>query len=381
MRRSSSKIRNFIFLCCIIFTSCNFSNKIEINAYRKIDGISSSSSIDYFVNDNYGKIDRVFRWILRFTGAKPNPADPKDGDTNFNSQQDNDLNGPIKRYELKNLYFFIGTFFILTTIFGLYQLWKNRKTSQKNYAYLTLLNKQITDQNLNLQKTLNALEQSQDENKRVMKIVAHDLRSPIGAIGSLAALMLDEKNLEKQDEHLLNLIKNAASDSLCFVNELLNTNYLVVKLEKESVDLNALLNYCVNLLQYKATEKQQTIVLKSVPLIFNFNREKVWRVISNLITNAIKFSPKNTTIEIEMRIESKNVFISVKDAGIGIPENMKSKIFNISKEAMRPGTDGEKTYGMGLVISKQIVEAHGGKLWFESIETKGSTFFAQLPIE
>jgi len=213
-----------------------------------------------------------------------------------------------------------------------------------------------------------------------MKVVAHDLRSPIGAIVSLAGFMMSDNRLQEEDRHLMGLIRNSGSDSLKFVNELLNRELVVEEIEKDHVDLSALLNYCVNLLQYKATEKNQKIVLTSTPITLGLNREKIWRVMSNLITNAVKFSPEKSTIEVNMGIFKNSVLISVQDTGIGIPDKIKEKIFNINEEAKRPGTHGEKSFGIGLVISKQIIEAHNGKIWFNSVENKGTTFFVELPI-
>ncbi|TCD08358.1 HAMP domain-containing histidine kinase [Pedobacter frigidisoli] len=298
----------------------------------------------------------------------------------YNLQKDYELTLLKKENQLNILYLIIAVGFSVMSMFILYQLWRNGKTSKITNDKLKLLNKQVTEQNLHLQKALSALEQSQDENKRVMKVVAHDLRSPIGAIVSLAGFMLSNQKLKEEEQHLIGLIKISGADSLKFVDDLLNWESASEELEKESVDLNALLNYCTNLLQYKASEKQQKIILKSEAITFNINREKIWRVISNLITNAIKFSPPKTNILVETNIFSDHIIISVKDQGIGIPAEMNDSIFNITKEAKRSGTNGEKSYGMGLVISKQIVEAHGGSLWFESTTSKGTTFFIKLPI-
>jgi len=80
-------------------------------------------------------------------------------------------------------------------------------------------------------------------------------------------------------------------------------------------------------------------------------------------------------------MDAEGVRISVKDHGIGIPPEMKDKIFDMFTEAKRSGTAGEQSFGLGLAISKQIVEAHGGRIWFESRQGKGTTFFIDLPIE
>jgi len=103
------------------------------------------------------------------------------------------------------------------------------------------------------------------------------------------------------------------------------------------------------------------------------------RVLSNLISNAIKFSPRGATIYVSIADCKKEVEIAVKDDGIGVPEKMQEEIFNMFTEAKRPGTAGEKSFGLGLSISKQIVEHHQGSIWVESETGKGSTFYVRLP--
>ncbi|MBU7571350.1 MAG: ATP-binding protein, partial [Flavobacterium sp.] len=95
--------------------------------------------------------------------------------------------------------------------------------------------------------------------------------------------------------------------------------------------------------------------------------------------NAIKFSPNGARIKIKMTQKEQKIRILVKDEGIGIPPEMGEKIFDLFTEAKRPGTAGEQPFGMGLAISKQIVEAHNGKIWFENNNSCGTTFFVDLP--
>ncbi len=110
------------------------------------------------------------------------------------------------------------------------------------------------------------------------------------------------------------------------------------------------------------------------------NREKLWRVVSNLIANAIKFSPTGAIIRVSLQEETDHVRITVEDHGIGIPQEIGSKIFDMFTEAKRVGTGGEESFGLGLAIAKQIVDAHGGKIWFDSKPGNGTTFFVELPL-
>lgn len=110
------------------------------------------------------------------------------------------------------------------------------------------------------------------------------------------------------------------------------------------------------------------------------SREKLWRVVSNLMANAIKFSPEGAVIEVSLENRGQYARIAVRDHGIGIPEGMKDKLFDLFTEAKRPGTAGEQSFGMGLAISRQIVEAHDGRIWLESQPGQGTTFFVELPL-
>lgn len=251
-------------------------------------------------------------------------------------------------------------------------IWYSRKR-------LKLLNKKIQTQNSDMQKALSALEQSQQENTRIMKIVAHDLRSPMAATISIASMLLEGDNLLPEDKEMLELMKTSSIHSLEMISDLLNMNTTAEGLKKGPVEMHTLLRYCVDLLKLKANDKKQEITLKTQEIVATVNREKIWRVISNLIVNAIKFSPEGSVIGVEMHQEQNAVLIAIKDNGIGIPENLKDKIFQMFTDARRAGTSGEQSFGLGLAISRQIVEAHGGQIWFHSLTGDGTTFYVELP--
>lgn len=242
-------------------------------------------------------------------------------------------------------------------------------------------NKIISEQNEQLQITLAALEQSQADNTRMLKVVAHDLRNPIGAMTSIANLMLDDEHRTDNDRMMLDLLKTSGENSLELVNDLLLMHTRAEELTKEPVDMYQLLQYCVTLLHFKAQEKMQQVYLKAAHVIIQANREKIWRVISNLINNAIKFSPNGSRISVILEIKSGTIQIRVEDNGIGIPEDIKDRIFDMFSPARRAGTAGEQSFGLGLSISRQIVEAHGGTIWYESIPGNGTTFYVELPRE
>ena len=283
--------------------------------------------------------------------------------------------------QIKRTYLISIILFSVMACMILLILWKNLKRSRKDVQELKRLNHQVNEHNLHMQTALHALEQSQRDNSRIMKIVAHDLRNPIGGIFSLALLMKEEPGRTPDDRMLLEMIWKSGKNSLDLVDSLLQINVNAKELKMEPVDLGETLHYCVQLLLSRATEKHQQITLQADPLVLSVSRDKLWRVVSNLIDNAIKFSPSGAVIAVKLEEMGRAAVITVEDHGIGIPESFEDKIFDMFTEAKRHGTDGEPTFGMGLAISKQIVEAHEGRIWFESIPGKGTTFFVALPME
>jgi signal transduction histidine kinase len=254
----------------------------------------------------------------------------------------------------------------------------NLKKTKKN-------NKLTTLQNTQLQHTLLELEQVNKNYIRVMRVMAHDLRNPLSGMTGLAAVLLEDEGINEESRHMLRLIESTGLHTIEMISELLRTGLgdENEKVEKQLLDIRALVFDSAELLQFKANDKQQHLLFEGdhAPVIANINHEKVWRVMNNLIVNAIKFSHNNGVIKIAVKANAHHVLISIADSGVGIPDNQKDVIFEMFTPAKRPGTDGEQPFGLGLSISKRIIEMHNGKIWFESREGKGTTFFVQLPLK
>jgi len=291
-----------------------------------------------------------------------------------------------KDNKLKQLSFIIAAgLFILVGIIML-QLLHNWRKSKQNIATLTELNDQINRQKEQLEETLSELEERNKEKDRILGIVAHDLRNPISAISSLISMLEDGYQYTEDQTQLLKLMQNACTNSIELINEILE---FAIKdggpedVSTSPVDINQVAKNCVRLLTFKAAEKKQRLQLSvsDTPEIIKANPAKMWRVISNLVTNAVKFSPSGAVIQIKTKHTPKEVLLSVHDRGIGIPDSLKSKIFDTHTEAKRPGTQGEKPFGLGLSICKQIVESYKGKIWFETTVGEGTVFYVSLPKE
>jgi len=209
--------------------------------------------------------------------------------------------------------------------------------------------------------------------------VAHDLRSPLAATISITQL-LKNADLTDEEHKLLNLLETSSVQSLDMISDLLNINTSSAHMKTELVELNSLVAYSISLLQFKAREKAQNLIYKGLNVTIEANSGKIWRVVSNLIVNAIKFSPIGADIEILMTKSDHAVLVKISDHGIGIPMDHREKIFDMFTDTKREGTSGEHSFGIGLAISKQIVEAHHGGIWFESEINEGSTFYVSLPL-
>jgi signal transduction histidine kinase len=343
---------------------------------------------DYYVKKNDTRT--AFGYLMRFDLLK-------DSINNRNKMlKEADVTQQMKRLEknyeftelkknnkLQHLYLSIAVVFGVMLLLIISLILSNWRKSRRNIKVLDSLNNKIKDQNHNLEQALSELNMSSLEKDRILRTVAHDLRNPLGGVASLAGLMAAESEYTDDQKELINLIKETSNNSIELINEILDAtenSQTKSNREKELVEINALLGNSVDLLRFKAAEKNQQIILEllETPVELFIAREKIWRVISNLISNAIKFSRQNSLILVKLTDNGDQVTISVKDNGIGIPDDIKDNIFNMFTDAKRPGTDGEKSFGLGLSICKQIIENHNGKIWFESEANKGSAFFIRL---
>ena len=289
-----------------------------------------------------------------------------------------------KNNELKQRYLVllvVGAFLTIIILILVYQSWRK---SKRNIKLLTSLNNRVNEQKQRLEQVLADLRFSHNEKDRILRVVAHDIRNPIAAIVSLTDLMMaDKSGYTEEQVEFLELIIEACTNALTLTKDILevstpNKDTLVTEL----VDINTLLSNCISLLRFKADEKKQEIILYPLesPLSVRINKEKIWRVINNLVVNAIKFSHNNSLIEVSAIELENEILITVKDSGVGIPDQFKDKVFEMFTAAKRLGTAGEKSYGLGLSICKQIIESHGGTITFESKEGEGTTFLVTLPL-
>ena len=216
----------------------------------------------------------------------------------------------------------------------------------------------------------------------VLGMVAHDLRNPIAAIESIA-LLIEMDELDEDMQENTSMIKTSCYKALTIINDLLEVarNDNSNETNHELVNLTDFLRDIVLVWQRVSDFNNQLVFVAPDTLIYaQINQEKFHRVIDNLISNAAKFSGQKQPIEVCLSEQDKQIYIEVKDQGMGIPASLLPHVFDRFSKAGRKGLKGEKSTGLGLSISKQIVESHYGHIDVKSEEGKGSTFTIRLPV-
>lgn len=234
-----------------------------------------------------------------------------------------------------------------------------------------------------LQNTNNALSIAQEQKNRILNTVAHDLRSPVNNISGICHIMLADKEFTLAQKELVQLALHASDTSLTLINELLQNNSVSVnQLTLKELDLNLAIKQAITLLQVNADKKKCTIAdsYYKGELMVKADKHRIIRVLTNLVNNAIKFSKAGSVITIATELKDDCAVFSVTDQGIGIPIEDQDSIFDMLAHTRRRGTEGEISYGMGLSICREIIEAHGGQITLESEVGKGSCFSVRLPL-
>ena len=216
--------------------------------------------------------------------------------------------------------------------------------------------------------------------------ISHELRTPLNAIigfsEALSMKIFGPLN-EKQEEYVTD-IHVSGLHLLGMINEILELSKIeakAVKLALSKFNLQTSLNEVVNIVRPLANKKH--IKLEKVTndfLEIEADYQKLQQILYNLLSNAIKFTPENGEIQIGYNINKKDVVMFVKDNGTGIDKKYEGKIFGKFVQLNNVYSKKESSTGLGLTITKELTELHGGKIWFESTVGKGTTFFVRLPL-
>lgn len=216
-----------------------------------------------------------------------------------------------------------------------------------------------------------------------LEILTHDLKGSIGMIAMLTSAIDAGSTIENQQK-IIDSIKNICNRNVDFIQSVVReefTESAELELKKERFDAVQEIRHIVENYQHASDliRKRLSFRNEAKHIFIVADSLKLVQVVNNLISNAIKFTPDGKEIVVEIREFQDKVWIIITDPGIGIPEELKPYIFEKYTRARREGLNGEQTVGLGMSISKKIIDLHEGAIWFESQENTGSTFYIELP--
>lgn len=230
------------------------------------------------------------------------------------------------------------------------------------------------------------LQKFSSKKNAILEILSHDLARPLANIKGLSTLLAKRLKPSGEEEvaELVEMISQASERGILLIREFIQEEFLAsanVELIKERVDIVEKLGIVIE--QYQASQQDMAktfqLFTNQEPIFCEIDEPKFMQAINNLLSNAIKFTPDGGVINLRLEEQADQVLIQIEDNGIGIPDHLQEKIFEKFSKARRPGLKGEPSTGLGMSIIKTIIEWHGGRIWLESEENKGTTFFIELP--
>ena len=241
---------------------------------------------------------------------------------------------------------------------------------------------------LRLRRLQVELQELNELKNHFLGMAAHDLRTPLGGIMGISELLADQLSplLTEKQSRFFNMLLASSQFMAGMVNDLLDMSAIEsghLTIERRMVDITVPIKRIVEINEMFASPKNISIAIscqEQLPQVYaDINR--IEQVINNLLSNAIKYSQPGTEITVRLRHENNEVIISVADQGPGIPEKEQHKLFHaFGKTSVQPTSEKERSTGLGLLIVKKIMEAHGGRIWLLSEPGKGTEFFFSLPV-
>jgi len=267
-----------------------------------------------------------------------------------------------------------------------------KKEIEQQASFLQNLNQEITEKNSVLVQQKEAIETMVSELKianstkdKFYSIIAHDLRSPFNVITGFVTLLSQnyDQFSDKQRKQYINDIEKSSTSAFNLLDNLLMwalSQQDKISIEQKRINLKKLVTDAISPLVY-AVEKKAIIFDNNVSedLFVQIDIQTIKTVISNLFSNAIKFTPNSGHIVISAAISGRFVELSISDNGVGIPKEVLSSLFNINQNYTTIGTNNERGTGLGLSLCEEFVLKNGGKIWVESELNEGSKFSFTIP--
>lgn len=290
------------------------------------------------------------------------------------------INQQIKEMELRdqeNFHTFLIVVLSFITVIVMLVLYLYR-LKQKSNQQLTITNEQINKNN-------EALQAANATKDKFFSIIAHDLKGPLSSLTSFSNLLINHtsslsqeeiqlvaKDLDKSVGNLFSLLENLLEWS--------RSQTGIIEYNPEKLNLSEMVNNTIQLLEVSAQNKQININSSIAEhIIVLADRNSITTVIRNLLSNAIKFTDLGGQIEVIAEESRDNIYIIIKDNGIGMSKEVQDKLFKIENKYTSKGTNNEKGTGLGLILCKEFIEKNGGTITVTSKEMEGTSFCFNLP--
>lgn len=262
-----------------------------------------------------------------------------------------------------------------------------KEADEDLYDEISALNNELVAMQRELNRKNAELRRLNEQKNELLGMAAHDLRNPLHAILSYSDFLIEDLSDTLSDDHLefLSIIQSSSEFMAGLVNDLLDVAKIEsgkLQLNQEPTELHELVERVVGVMGPLAANKEISLraSVEQVPAM-SLDRGKIEQVVNNLLSNAVKYSPSGTTVDVRLRREDGWAVLEVEDRGQGIPEEERGALFQPFQTTSVRGTAGEKSTGLGLVITKRIVVGHGGRIEVDSEVGVGSTFVVRLPAD
>jgi two-component system sensor histidine kinase/response regulator len=254
-------------------------------------------------------------------------------------------------------------------------------------THLTIrkLQQQLEAQNALLAKQVEQLKELNASKDKFISMISHDLQSPFSSLRGLIQFTADNlgKYNKNELENMMDLLGNSTDNLYALIENLLTWSRIqrgVLDHLPQNIDIQDIVAQNTNLLTPTADQKQITLknLIAAKTLVYA-DANMVNAILRNLLSNAIKFTKPGGTVTVSARDDGGYIEIAVADTGIGIGPEHLSKLFRIDVRYKRLGTTREKGTGFGLILCKEFIERHGGKIWIESEVDRGTTVKFTVP--
>jgi signal transduction histidine kinase len=222
---------------------------------------------------------------------------------------------------------------------------------------------------------------------QMIRMASHDLKNPLGIIITYGSLIqedvaYDPSVMKPDHARFIDSMVKSAHDMLTIIEEILNLEQLRSgNIKKDPLAINYVVSAVVAQNQMESVDKNHTITLtmaENLPLVLADYRQ-LFQAITNLVGNAVKYTPDNGKIDVRVKMNGDMLRIEIQDNGYGISEEGQKNLFKEFYRVRSAKTAHIQGTGLGLSLVKAVIEAHNGKIWVESAEGVGSTFFVELP--